>query len=515
MPAVTRELSIVYDTLTIGGGSDSLLLDGEYTLSEGPDQMSLTCSFVVVGTSEADFDAELDAVESALRTPRKRLRVILGAATLYDFNPAVNTGYNCIPNLSKPGDATVDSGRSCRVNASFTMDLPAEKYLQSGRRDSTVQFSKDEADRRHIIVSGEYRADPSGGTSKSAYDSAISSYIASITSLLGGTYDKINEQITYNDTNTILNFTYELLEILFNQNAGTLDDEDIIDPQLSARVVREWPGDTPGGGVQRKVEIEVNYTCAIDAERTKDLVWKYEGGLRTHIFQTAVDGFSSGGSAALLAESFDPDRYSNRITATMRILVVGSGVLSFIKTVTIDDNFGVSLIPVYNGNVFARYKFDGPATRRRTTTTTKTVVGKSSGQKRSSQPNPPGFSINYAAGAGDSGQLRASSVAYIAGAGAEAERRSPGALARRDLALSAKAAAKKRAAGGAAAAAGGTGEWIPISKRISTTPKEMGDDTLCKVTTTDVTEELVEEWAVVVGSPVRQGRRRRGSVGQL
>ena len=36
------------------------------------------------------------------------------------------------------------------------------------------------------------------------------------------------------------------------------------------------------------------------------------------------------------------------------------------------------------------------------------------------QPNPPGFSINYAAGAGDSGQLRASSVAYIAGAGAEA-----------------------------------------------------------------------------------------------
>ena len=403
-PAVTRELSIVYGGITVGGTTDRLL-DGAVVVREGPDSATLDFSFVTTTATEAAFATEIAAIETAFRTPRQRLRVVQGSETLYDWNPATDSGFNQFASLSHPPN-DANSGRSRYYEVTIEVGLPADEYSTDARRDSTVTLDFTPARKRSIILDVTYTA-LTGTDARAQYNAAIATYQTTITSALGGTWELVEESVETDDQNKICNARRTILEIIYNESAGTLNDPDIARHELSVTVNRQAPGDSPQRQAKRVVELSVVYSAWIDKDRTQDLRQKYDS-LRGYIFQAAVDqvGRSAG---ALIDEAPTFDLTENRISATMTIWCLdGSSLLEYRETLDISRETGVVFLPVWTGGVYDRYIYQGPATERITLTIVERLAGRISGGRAGLYLKSGSVGLGGVAAFGSSNSLGAS-----------------------------------------------------------------------------------------------------------
>ena len=491
MPAVTRTLSIVYGGLTLGGASDNYLLDGEWTVVDGPDSASLSCTLVCRADSVAAFEVVRQALEDELRTPRQRLRVIVGSDTLYDWNPAdgVDTGFHQAPNYTFPGDGQVDSDKSVRINVSFQITLDSDKYGNDGRRDSTVTLSYTPSRVRTVTISGEYRAGPSAGpAARAAYEAAISTYATAVTTALGGTWRRIAEpSVSHDDINKTMTFSLTFKEAIYPHSGGTLVDAlvdpELVDPQLSITITRSFPGDGPGVSVGRAADLSVNFSTGVDKTLTTDLVGKYERDIKPYLIETAKTEFGAA-AAVLTDESFTPDFHENRINVSMRLWLAVGPVLEYEITTTIDEDEGIVLKPIWTGNPFSRYVYQGPKSRIRTTAIRKRVLGvvgadKSSGGKKPGVPGDPaspGTPVGKAAAASTAGSISDDPNTFQEGTVKPPATSKPG-----------------------------TPQWFLMKVSRTFKPTVIGDPSTGTVSVTDINTNTVEEWAVPHGG----GKRKR------
>src|SRR3990167_1181801 len=134
--AVTRELSVIYGTITLGGTTDRII-DGPWSYDPRYPTASFECEFQTFAATEAAFATETAALEVGLRTPRQRLRVGLGAATPIDLNPATSSGFNARTSLTRMASDD-HTARSARYKFRVEADLPADLAGQAGRFDEAV-----------------------------------------------------------------------------------------------------------------------------------------------------------------------------------------------------------------------------------------------------------------------------------------------------------------------------------------------------------------------------------------
>lgn len=513
---IARELAVLYDEggseTKIGGDSTTLLLDGEYTLSTGPDGVTFACVFVLRSTTDTDaaFKTLQDATEAALRTPRKRLRVELGSEIIHDWNPAsgINTGYNQDPDLVKVGDESVDSGRSQRYSFTVTLDTPANLYDQAGRRDSTVTLGYTPSRRRTLSVTGEYRSETSTDSARAKYEAGITTYIGTLTTALTGTWELAEEpSVSANDTDTICTFAITYEEIKYAQSKAGLDHAAIVQPQMVSRAIRSFPGDSPGRSTSRLVEVAMQFSCDVRFDESTDLVGLYKSTIRPWIWTNTLKAYGAG-SGALLDEDVGYDWHENRITASMRAIIsTGGGTVEYRITTDLFRDEGIVMLPIWNGDGFARYIYNGPQTLRRTITETSLVLGTSAAKKTAkSKPGGagPGVLIDGAGpgegpgeigvaiggGGGDGGVLESKSVAAVAGGIGDT---------------------KKKPAKPTGGAGSGAGKWYLLTTQRTTTPIKKGDPSIGTLTFTEVRIVTVEEWAVPVGEPVRKKKKKPGT----
>lgn len=375
MPAVTRELSIAYAGVTIAGSSSAFLLTDRYRIDLAYERGSFDAEVLVVGTSEADFATQCAALETAFRTPRGTVLIKVNNTNLTNVSHSGNTGYNGEPYISKAGSQP-DTVRTRLYRVGCRFEMPADLSGQSGRRDSTVTLARDPAKRRTLTITGRYTA-LGGNGARAQYNASIGAYQASLISSVGGgaTYKQLSEDVSTDDADKNCSFTRVLQEVFYGATSSNLDHPSIIDHRITYSRLDPSPGDTPGHGTKRLAEVGALFEAYVDHTVETDvnsLFTAVEGWMLAQI----QSKFSPSGTA-ILAEDRGLDMTSNRLHVRLVVAmsIGATGSISFDRTVEIFNEYGNTLIPVWDGNPLAKHTFQGPAVRVKRTREIETVTG--------------------------------------------------------------------------------------------------------------------------------------------
>ena len=397
MPAVTRELSITYGSLIVGGATDRVL-DGKYRIvTNNYIEFILEYAFMIQKDDEDDFATEVKAVEDAFRVPRQDLKIILGSETLLELKTSDNSGFNHDPEIIKRGEIA-DSGRTRRYEVRVLVELPADLAGQAGRRDSVVEVEFDESRIRTVRITGTYTG-IGVVDAEAQYLANIDTYTGGILVGLTGTYQRTLRRYSHDDDDKVVDFEEVFNEIIFKESIAALDDPAIINQVLFVRRNRVAPGDSGfleasiqgeivrpppdavfGGAIfdtRRLTRMTIEYEASIDSSVTTDLVSKWETTIRPFVLSQikVVLGSDQG---ALVDEEPDFDFPANRIRARMEFLGVeaANARLEFQLKTERKDETGNVLVPVWDGNPLSKYLFQGPARRIFTVTETfRALVG--------------------------------------------------------------------------------------------------------------------------------------------
>lgn len=397
---VSRELSITYGSLTVGGTSD-YLIDRVYRLRKSYRAFEVSFRVVVTGDLadvDSTFATDCLAVEAAFRTPREDLTIAFNASQHVDLEEGV-TAFDIQPSCEKVGEEDGPDTRRSRAYAlTVTGKLPADETGEGFADGVTWTLEWDASRRRTITIEGTYTRNGATG-SLATYEAAIATRAAAIITLAGGgTFEIVNERATPDQHDDETRFAIRYSEVIYNQAVGALDDPDIVDQALVVRRSRVGPGDTPT--VKRLQRVVIAYSAAIDKEVTTDLLGKWTGKIRPWLLAN-VRAFAGSSTVALEDESPEFNGPDNRINASMTVLATtGSGTLSQTVTTRDERDRNKSIRKQWGqiGNVDGD-RMDppkarvlrGPVTIRRTVTTIQEVLGNVS---------PPGPAVGGQGGAG-------------------------------------------------------------------------------------------------------------------
>jgi hypothetical protein len=369
---ITREASITYNGYVVGGAQTQRILRDVYFSEDSYESSVVQYTFTLCGDdtlTQAQFEALCSAAESDLRIPHADLAIAgLGSKS---FSHSGGSGFNAVPSVTK-FEHPSDSGRARTYRVRIEFGRPGGASGTGGRRVTRTSINVDYGPqrRRTVTISGEW----AGASARGTYESEISGYANGILAGLGGTYKILNEpQTSSDDANKVIRIAITYEEILDTQVGGA--DADIRAETFSIRRTTDQPGDTPVGNsfVQRLVHLNVSYLAYI--ERTDTNIRSKWSTLRTRIVNSVRNTYQMG-SVVILSESPDFDYTDNKITATMTVLGIPSNrVIECHATTEHDTEEGVVLVPVWNGDKWARYQFQGPASEVRTEHIVQKVLG--------------------------------------------------------------------------------------------------------------------------------------------
>lgn len=535
MAAVDRELEITYGTLVIGGTTDvdgqDRLINGFIQIDKTFETLNVSFDFVIAKDTEALFEDEILAVETAFRTPFQDLEVKQGAETLIDCKPTTNTGLNTRPTITKGESREFDTGRSRVYTVSITADLPADAVAPTvGIQDSTIHVSFSPARRRQVSISGTVTAE-GANKARPKYEAIIATYTAAVLTALGGNYELGEEPEASNDYDvasgitggSLLTFSRVFDELIFEQAPGVTENANIVRQSVKITRGQVGPGDTPGKGASRLINMTATYDAWIDKDETTDIrdVWD---DIKTWVYDQIRITLAVGVIAVTdSSPQFDYDE--NRISVSITAFgTSGSSVLEFTETTQVADVFGVVLVPAWEGP-FSKYLYQGPASRRRTTTTTKRTLGASAGNAQPQNlgrnnfagPGGQGFQFGIGGGnvpgVGSLGPIGAQNSVFGQSFGF-------GQISRSGFSIgpAGAAGAGSNSSSGSPVAAGALlampVDFIPISLTVSDTPLQIGTDGQT-INVTDQTSVLIEEGFIgITNRPTTGGGSQSGSTGQ-
>lgn len=361
-PVVTRELSITYGSATVGGTTDRYL-DGYVHVTRGYETASVEFSFIVTQASEALFAAECIAIEAAFRKPYQALTVTQGSVTLLSLSHSSSTGFDAEPEIVKADDLA-DTGRSRRYTVRISFGCPADGSGMDGRRESRVDVAYSPSRRRTVTMTGTWTA-ISTDTAREKYEAKVSTWATAVLAALTGTFDLAEESFEFSTNDKTCTFRRVYEEIIRSQGGASVDDTAIVRQSLVISRREIAPGDYDLLPTKRVIVLDVRYSASIDKTVTTDLPGKWSS-IKSWVVEQ-VRSVLSGGALAVIAEAPEYDGDENRISATMTCEGVGSGdILESTLTVEDADDEGKVFDPVWSGDPFACYVFQGPRVLLRT-----------------------------------------------------------------------------------------------------------------------------------------------------
>lgn len=375
--AVTRLLSVVYGSLTIGGTSD-YHIDGPWRLNKVYERFSFSCEVVLAAdsnTNEAAFLAWCTAVETAFRKPRQKLEIFINGSTYFSADPVAgasgNTGFDQFATCDKIGDETTDSGRSRRYRVTVEGTLPADLSGVSGRRRADITMDFAPSRRGTVTIEGEYTA-LGASDALAVYNAGVATFATSVLAGITGTFELVSEKYKRNDTDKTLTFTRVYRELLLNQSIGVLNNPAIVEQVITVTVRQLAPGDSPigtpiiaevgdlytDGEVARPIRIELTAAMSIDKTVTTDMTALWNGTIKPWLIQHAM---TVAGTAFMAIEEISriPTHTDNTIAASLRALAIAGPVLEHVFTVEIDDDTGLKHTGVHGPDPLVKHNFQG------------------------------------------------------------------------------------------------------------------------------------------------------------
>lgn len=414
MSALTREVTITYNSYSVGGSSTTKLVHGFQVQEASKDRAAITFDVVVLGDTAAAFASICSAIETAYSTPYKDLTVALGASTLIGVTQSGSTGLDAIASISVPGGPP-DSGRSRRYRVRIEYGLPATWATTSGLRDSRVTVSKTPADKAEVRLSGEFTAVTSSDA-KAVHDAAIDTWASAQLSWLGITsYELVQEaalEVSVNRKTCRFERIYR--QLIFSQ-AGTTDDTGIREQRLVVTRARRGsefspyesagagfggssasdPGATFPGGIDPNsptgagsgaatvvplMDVGATYSAWIDKDVTQDLKAKWTS-IESWVIQQIAEQIGTS-SFGLLAATPSYHKDENRIDAVISGVAAdpeGGDLVQNLVEVVNTVVPGFEFLPVWDGNPESVLAFEGTRIVTKQETRRKRTLGTGGG----------------------------------------------------------------------------------------------------------------------------------------
>jgi len=372
--AVTREISIIYGSLTMGGATNYLPDLPKYTEDLDAQRGAVSWHVVVHGSSAANLKTACDAMEAEFKKRFQRLRITISGSTFLDWNPssATNTGFNQEPSIEKDaGD--VDSARARKYRCKVECDLPADD--NTSRRESTVALKVEPGRRKIVTITGTYTA-KAGTDARANYDNLAPTYCGAVLTSIGGAFELVDEDSDSDDQDKLITFVRRYEEVIYNQDASTLNNANIY--QHDVRYARSAlsAGYTPGPSVKMLERVVASYDCWVDSDSDTALHALWTGTIRPYVLAQAKSKFSAGMTAIETEEpELDPVKNRVRGTLTMMMAIQGADVLAYTVSQEIAPNPGKVIRRAHDGNPYSAYIYQGFAVARRTTQITQRSIG--------------------------------------------------------------------------------------------------------------------------------------------
>lgn len=348
--AVTRDITVVYAGLTLGGTSD-YVLDGPFTYEEAYDKLLFRCQVLLNSdTSEAAFLTAEALLLAAFRTPRGTLTVNLGSTN------RATTGFDATPSIQKIG-SPFDTGQSARYVVEVVARCPADLSGQSGRFDSKTQLVTPANSRRLMTLSGEYTALGSN-TGYEQYLAAVNTFSSSRLSLFSMTnVELLTDELTISDSVKVCTFTRIYQELLAYQTVSLLDDPGLKDTRL---VISKSETDAGSSDLaaQAPTELMAEYEATLDSAVSTDLKGYWETKVRPKLL---AEVRRLAGAAFIIITGVAPklDLDNNHLFATVTAQVYKSSLVELSIETEDRIQFGVILLPVWDGNPFSKDRQPG------------------------------------------------------------------------------------------------------------------------------------------------------------
>jgi len=354
--SVTRELTISYNDVTMGGSDEDYRLTGFIRMRQEPEIGQAEWDVLVVGSSESAFAANCVDFEEKLSEPWNDIKIAQGSSILLDVKASdtENTALNPSITVQKVG-TTTDSGRTRRYHCVATW----------GR-------SYTPARRASVSVSGTYTAVTSN-LARAQYDAKIAAFTTAVLTAISGsaTFELVEEDSSHDVNDKTLTFTRIFDEVIFTQGGTGLDNANIVSQNLDITAGRRsGEGHTSKSSIEGLGSITLRYSAWFDKDQTTALESKYDG-IRSWLI-TQAEEFAQGGlSLALMEEdpSFDP--VENKISVTMRFQSASgsaTGTHFFEIHFTVEDNveYGYAAVHAWTGSPFSKYVYQAEANAIRT-----------------------------------------------------------------------------------------------------------------------------------------------------
>lgn len=220
---VTRELSVSYAGLTIGGTSDTHMLFDTHEVRGGYETIGFTGRVLVCGSSEANFATNCASLETAFVTPNGTLTITQGSATMKSFGHSGSTGFLGRPSFRKIGGKE-DTGRSRLYEVRVDAQRPADLSGNNGLRIAEISVKTNFFASRSYRVSGTYTA-ISSTSARAQYAANVGTFLTAIESDLAGspgTWLRLDADVRYDDKNKVATFTQDAVETGLRDGAYSL-----------------------------------------------------------------------------------------------------------------------------------------------------------------------------------------------------------------------------------------------------------------------------------------------------
>ena len=366
MATTLNPFSITYGTLTVGGASTTLHLNGPYVIDRSFPKLRLVFDVVVVATSQEQLQTLATSVETEFTKRDKSVTIDIGGDNpwVYTFGSGIlNTTASC----TKSGNRDTDHGFSRAYTCVVEGSMPAAD--QVGLSDVEVNVDISPSRQKTVTMKGSYTAlagDSAIQTYQSEFDGRASALLTSIDST--ATWELVSESSSQDRNNHTAAFVRQYLELLAEQSAGLLDDPQIRDHRVAFTDLSQYPGDSQQN-VQRFRRVNATYDCAVDIDQTTDLDTVFANKVMPHLIALFVANFNPR-VYGVEERSIGFDRTGSRISCSVRFIYQkgdsSEDLVQVAESVTLRDTRTIDYTPVHDGGELSAYADTGWIVRERT-----------------------------------------------------------------------------------------------------------------------------------------------------
>lgn len=357
----------------------------KFTFRESYRDVSLSCVFLVTGTTASDLISKCTTAETALNKPYGALTLSFGGSSEYSFSHSSNTGLlseGHLDKLTNEYSQLLSRGYRFTYNAKRPADLSGYNYRQEG----SFSIAYDPAQKRTVNFSMTYTA---GGSNSSLtnYQTYGAAWAASVLLALGGTYEKVGQHINTEMEDKITRASLTYAEILTNQTEANKNEAGVVNSVCNYSVnFEEEIGVSPTGGYTQTpaVTASLSYSCQIDSKllTTEDKIeYTYRTVVRPWLIKNlakvlGLSNYSNAGSTYVAqSESFSVNPYTYSFSGNISLTVpkTTDQIVRLSESVAMSSQLGLVATKLWDGrpNTYSIYNTGARTSLRRSITVAK------------------------------------------------------------------------------------------------------------------------------------------------